>query len=165
MKLYLGIDPGKTGAAAALSDDGKLFIHDWSDPQSADLWVRELLIDRYAIIPMAVIENVDQRKMPRKYQGSAYMLGMSVGHWQMLMSVYGIPYQMIDPKQWQAAFTDPRDRVQADPKKRSLASARRFMPGHGHFFERVKDHNRADAALMACYAQRIAQLERMRIAN
>lgn len=149
MTWYLGIDPGKHGAAVAISRE-QIAYQDWDGPGKARDWINYLLdADK---IKLAVIEDVNQRRMPDKGRYAAYDLGRYSGYWEMLFTCFGIDYKLVAPKVWQSAMIDPICKFEKNAKHRSLSSARAIDPTVASIVARVKDNNRSDAALMAAYA-------------
>lgn len=154
MVWYIGIDPGKHGAAVAISRE-QIAYQDWKGPESARFWLKRLLNE--GPVKLAVIEDVNQRRMPDKGRFAAFDLGRYSGYWEMLFTCFGIDYQLVAPKVWQAAMIDPICKFEKNSKHRSLSSARAIDPCVDSIVARVKDHNRADAALMAAYASMLCR--------
>ncbi|WP_054031229.1 hypothetical protein [Desulfatitalea tepidiphila] len=148
--FFIGIDPGKTGAAVAISRD-LILVHDWKSPEAAREFFK--LVLEQGRIEMAVIEDVDQKRMPHKGRFGAYGLGLSSGFWQMLCICFGVAYQLLPPGEWQKAVLMPGGGK--DSKARSMATVRALYPGlREYIFLRSRHHHRADAALLAHYAVR-----------
>lgn len=152
MIAYLGIDPGKTGAVTLLHKDkfdglALLNILDWSDVTDIACAVRAWK-NTYDI-KLAVLEKV--HAMPKQGVTSTFSLGENFGSWQGILSSCGIPYELVTPQKWQRGLFRKTD---GDGKKRSLAVVRRLYPD-SDYFKRVKDHDRADATLMARYAMNL----------
>ena len=136
MDVYLGIDPGKSGAVAALSDA-------WEEPQFIRLketahdvseWIRDL-----AEWPKSrvIIEQVNA--MPKQGVSSTFKFGHSAGVCEGLIVGIGLPYKLIRPAKWQQLM---RCRTKGD-KNISKQAAQRLFPG-------VKvTHATADALLLA----------------
>lgn len=154
MVWYIGVDPGKHGAAVAISRE-RIAYQDWAGPIETKRWIDELLYDEK--IAMAVIEDVNQRRMPHKGRYAAFDLGLFSGIWVGLFTWYGIDYQLVAPKVWQAAMIDPICKFEKNAKQKSLRSARSIDPCVDSIVARIKDHNRADAALMAAYASMLCR--------
>lgn len=149
MTWYIGVDPGKHGAAVAISRE-QIAYQDWAGINAARRWIEKLL--DAGPVEMAVIEDVNQRRMPPKGRYAAYDLGRYSGIWESLFIFYEIAFAVVAPKVWQAAMIDPVNKFLKNSKHRSLRSARSIDPCVESIVARVKDHNRADAALMAAYA-------------
>ena len=149
MTFFIGIDPGQTGAAVLYDMVQIIDVIDYSDPVMVANQIGSWQY-KYDHIDMAILEKV--HSMPRQGVSSTFKFGTNFGVWQGILSAYQIPYELVTPQKWQKGLVTKSDGK--DAKERSLAVARRFFPG-SEYFKRKKDHNRADAALMAIYASRL----------
>jgi hypothetical protein len=146
-KAYVGIDPGKTGAAALITDEGTLDVLDYPGSPS-------LIVDRFRSwklsyeIVMVALEKVSAR--PGQGVVSMFTFGRNLGAWEGILSAFSIPFMMPTPRQWQKGIIDPK--AGADSKTRSLNTARRLFPDASLSLK--KDHGRADALLLAFWAKR-----------
>ena len=76
-KPYIGIDPGKTGAAALIASDGTNDLLDYpGDPTGIVAKFREWLLSHEVI--MAALEKVSAR--PGQYVVSMFIFGRNLGH-------------------------------------------------------------------------------------
>jgi hypothetical protein len=138
----LGIDPGLSGAFALL--EGPSLTRVWDAP----VVCRELDCDETARIvrearpDIAVIERVASR--PDSGVASAFKFGSVYGGLRGVVAACGIPQYLVVPTVWKRHF-----RLSAD-KEQARALAIKLWPGLG-YFSRVKDHDRAEAALLARY--------------
>jgi len=146
-KAFIGIDPGKTGVAALVTHASAHEILDYPGDPS-------LIVDRlrswklsYEIV-MVALEKVSAR--PGQGVVSMFTFGRNLGAWEGIISAFGIPFMMPTPRQWQKGIIDQK--AGADPKARSLNTARRLFPDAE--LTRKKDHGRADALLLAFWASR-----------
>lgn len=158
MKYILGIDPGKTGAAAIINSNMEIKdIYDWQDVESANEFIDDY---RGSLgIDFAVIEKVHAKPSVRimngkkvvKPQGSksVWTFGENFGMWQALVVAHCIPYHLSPPQQWMAGQITPADHEKV--KKRGLTVCRRLYPG-SNWFRLEKRDGRADAVLIARYA-------------
>jgi hypothetical protein len=156
--IWLGIDPGFTGAFVAVSNDGIVHHFDMPVEQvklggkteteiAAGLLRDELLSlqSDYGKIRMAVIERPmivrgqGSRSTARTFEGNGIVRGV--------LCCLCIPVERVTPQRWKKFMGLDRD------KKASLALARAKWPTVD-IFNRVKDHNRAEAALIAEYGRR-----------
>ena len=146
-KSFIGIDPGKTGAAALITDEGNHEILDY--PGSPSLIVETFMgwESKYNII-MAALEKVGAR--PGQGVVSMFTFGRNLGAWEGIISAFSIPFMMPTPRQWQKGIIDPK--AGTDTKTRSLNTARRLFPDAS--LSRKKDHGRSDALLLAFWAKR-----------
>ena len=146
-KAYLGIDPGKTGAVALITNEGAHEILDYPGDPS-------LIVDRFRKwklnyeIVMTALEKVGAR--PGQGVVSMFTFGRNLGAWEGIISAFGIPFMMPTPRQWQKGLIDQK--AGGNPKERSLNTARRLFPNAS--LTRKKDHGRADALLLAFWAKR-----------
>lgn len=144
--IILGIDPGVSGALAFYrSETGTLHVH---DTPTVD---KELDADTFAAIisdhrpDHAVIERVGA--MPKQGVSSTFKFGASYGMARGIVAALGVPHTLVAPTVWKRHFA-----LDSDGEK-SRALALRTWPGCGSF-ARKKDHNRAEAALLALWFAR-----------
>lgn len=149
--IYIGVDPGLTGAVAAIWDDGFAKIRDFSD-MSALVWLRQ--IDLFREPCFAYVEKVHLMKGQGISSGGKFMkaTGRAIG-W---LEACGIPYEEITPVKWQKLVFDSGTKT-GDNKADSLAMARKLFPSMLDRLKRKKDHNRADALLIAEACRRSRQ--------
>jgi len=148
MDAFIGIDPGKSGAVALLTE-GEAVAIDWPGDPGAAATLLAIWARRYDI-RLAALERVSAR--PGQGVVSMFSFGQNYGAWMGILAAMRIPYILPTPKQWQAGVVDRK--AGSDPKARSLAAARRLFPEAD--LSRKKDHGRADALLLAWYARREA---------
>jgi hypothetical protein len=138
----LGADPGLSGALAFLYDDGRIEAFDTpvvANEIDADALVR---IIRERAPRLAVVEC--GQSMPRQGLSSTFRYGVACGMLRAVIALSNVPYHLVSPVKWKRHFGLDSD------KEKSRALAIRLWPGCG-LFERVKDHNRAESALLAKY--------------
>ena len=141
--IYIGIDPGKSGALAVISDDGAVSVV----PFDTDTYVATL---RY--VPgqtRAVLEHVTA--MPKQGVTSMFHFGENFGYIKGLLEANGIPYELVRPQKWKKEFGITGD------KNSSIAVCKRLFPGVSlRRTERCRkdDDGMAEALLMAEYARR-----------
>ena len=145
-KAYIGIDPGKTGAAALISTEG-IDIFDFEDPVQAAMEIREWKND--FDITLCLLEKV--HAMPKQGVISIFTFGTNFGQWIGIMAAFQIPLKLIAPAKWQKEFFSKADGD--NTKTKSLTVARRLYP-HSEYFKLKKHHNRADAMLLATLAMK-----------
>jgi crossover junction endodeoxyribonuclease RuvC len=151
--LYLGADPGLTGAIAAVDAQGRVHLLEdlptitrgngkvkrELDPAGLAHLLRPLAGE----IRLAVVEQVGS--MPGQGVASVFSLGHTSGVIAGVISTLGIPLQLIGPATWKKTFGLTRDKTMS----RTVAS--RLYPDVS--LHRVKDHNLAEALLLAHYAK------------
>ena len=143
----LGIDPGKTGAIAIVSDDCELLdVVDMPDAAGSALGAQiRQLTDDWAPLDLtaAWVEQVASR--PGQGVRSVFTFGMGYGSILGALGALGIPVHHVTPATWKKS-----QRVTAD-KDRSRQRATELWPGQASWFARKKDDGRAEAALIARY--------------
>ena len=160
-KIYCGIDPGKTGAIAFIREDRSIFDvygERWVFDMPVEYYspkrtrisvsgVENILFDMYGLRTLCAIEK--QAAMPGQGVTSVFSLGDSFG---LLRALAGVAYDEVvevAPRTWQKKINRPST---GDSKADSLAMARELFPDYDGL-SRKKDHNRADALLLAVYAR------------
>jgi len=161
-KICIGVDPGTTGAIAFLGVEAgkieKVSIIDYADPIVKD-YLRSVS-DRAAFglsSVSAIVEEVGMRPGQDVRRVSKYVVhhGIIQGWLQMLST----SYKLVNPRTWQASIYRSIGANQPatdfnDVKPRHLAIARHEYAGWPDVLAaiaRCKDHNRADALLIAHY--------------
>ena len=143
--LVVGVDPGLTGAVAILTPAGHLV--DVYDLPVIDKTINCAELARYEgwrTHPErfhAVIEQVASR--PKQGVASVFRFGHVVGSLDATFAVLGIPTTRVTPgvwKRWAGIGPDKND---------ARRRATELWPSSASSFARVKDHGRAEAALIA----------------
>lgn len=152
-KAYMGVDPGKSGAACLLTEDNNVFFIDW--PKDDDIEHVYKTIEQWKAsydISLCILEKV--HAMPKQGVSSTFSFGMNYGSWKAIVAISQIPYLLVTPQAWQKGLISQKDGK--TPKLRSKAATKRMYPKHKHEFEGVRGgwlDGRADAALMAWVAR------------
>lgn len=142
--IYVGIDPGKSGAMAIIYEDGS---HREIVFQETDYMYELLALSGKKV--KCVLEHV--HSMPGDSKRGAFAFGENFGYIKGLLKAYRIPYELVNPQKWKREFS-----VTAD-KNTSIEVAERLFPGSD--FRRTerctKPHDgMCEALLMAEYARR-----------
>lgn len=163
-KCILGVDPGLTGALALIGPDG-VIVEDLPimangkggatvKNQINGAALAQLLRPHVADIRIAIVEQVST--MRQKGEGGAKQgmatngsLMHSLGVIQGVLAALGIPVQMVAPASWKKAMG-----LVGTDKEVSRAKAQQLFPAAP--LARKKDHNRAEALLLAVYGQNLA---------
>lgn len=158
MNTHVGIDPGITGAVAWIS--GKDYgVFDLPTMTASDKgkikWMvdaEELAFLLTANVPkladtMVALEQTSA--MPGQGVASMFSMGHSFGACHGVIGTLGYALTLVRPAQWKKDLGIGRKKGEdADVMKaKSLALARRHFPKAP--LERQKDHNRAEALLLA----------------
>ena len=137
--LYLGIDPGLTGAYAIIYGD-VIEVHKFVDIHTcADTL-------RFKDIKLAAIERV--HAFPKAGVSGMFNFGTNFGMWQGLLAGLSIPYILVQPKEWQKKILDAIKT--AANKKPSVGFVQRRYP---ELNLKKSQHNEADALCLVLYAK------------
>lgn len=158
--IVIGIDPGLTGAAV-LTLDGKLLecadlpvcarpggaggkVVNWLDVVGLARVLREWSA-RYEFVQFTTCVVIEQpAPMPSMPSTTSASLFDTVGAIRGVIAALGLGRVHVDPKHWKRAYG-----LKAGDKDASRECAQRLFPTSANLFKRAKDHNRAEAALLA----------------
>lgn len=148
--LYIGVDPGRSGAVAIISTLMQFEacrLGDREHVESVTLpWVRQVTAGRecFACLEdIGVIFGVDK--------GSNCKLFESKGWCSMLLAACGIPYMLVEPKEWQSQLGC----LTRGNKNVTKELAQKLLP---HMKDQVYHWN-ADAYLLAAYCKMVNEAE------
>lgn len=143
--MYIGVDPGKTGAVAILDDKGN-YINVLDFGQEG---LMSALIDYAPVVKFAYLEKV--HSMPGQGVVSTFSFGENFGWWQGVLGSLRIPYTTIRPQDWMKKYSLQKSSASDKP---GLEVARKLFPEAPLHLK--KYHNRADALLIAraCWEDR-----------
>lgn len=154
MKVFLGIDPGNTGALVWLREDGLVLdvqdmpvlkiktgktIKNRLSPQLLSDMLRSFPAESGTLF--AYVEQVGA--MPKQGVSSTFNFGMSYGMILGCLSALDIPFHTITPAHWKRLVG------LRGGKGASRALAAQLYPDRAGMFARVKDDGRAEALLIA----------------
>ena len=144
MKTYIGIDPGKSGALALLTEDGQCTVvpfHESAYPT----------ILKAASGPSSVCCLEKVGAMPGQGVVSMFNFGHNLGYIEGLLQAFDIPYQLVPPQTWKKEFCVTSD------KNTSIEVCRKLFP-HVCLLPTAKSRKPSDgmaeAMLLAEYARR-----------
>lgn len=159
MSVILAFDPGTTGAYALLHADGDLIVRDLpvlkvkrgkTVRSEIDLYELANQLRKIAAentITMAVVERVGS--MPGQGLSSTFGFGRTYGVIQGVIAALQMPMHLVTPVTWKRALRVPSE------KDGARLRASEIFPQYSHHWSRVMDHNRAEAALLAHWFQRL----------
>lgn len=158
--IVFGIDPGITGAVAALEDGEYVGVRDlplsgvigsavrWADPTMLTSMMREML---YALRPTAKQKIAYVERIHFSRQGGHLAAPTIMGSVFATLEMWGCPFVIVEAMQWKRhAGLVAAGSTGVQRKAASLAKARTLFPTCDEL-ERKKDHNRAEALLIASY--------------
>lgn len=151
--MIIGIDPGLSGAIAVLSGRDVLLLTDIPTVQFSNARIKNrvdgaLLADilrEYQEASLAVVEKVSAR--PGEAPSGAFSFGFTSGVILGVLGALKIPVVQPMPTVWKKAM-----KLSAD-KDLSRARAIELFPSASAQLARKKDHDRAEALLMAVWGQ------------
>jgi crossover junction endodeoxyribonuclease RuvC len=141
-RLFMGIDPGQSGAYAVIDGAGKPVAECRGAESVCDRagMIADLLLEGEVVL--AALEKV--HAMPRQGVSSTFKFGQSFGEAIGLLESMQIRYEFVTPAKWQGTLGC---RSKGD-KNITKHAAQRLFPG------RRIVHANADAFLIAEYARR-----------
>lgn len=153
--MYLGIDPGLSGAVAVLDEAGALVaLHDVpvltlstsrGTRQEYDVPGLVALLAPYAGLQAHVILEASQA-MPGQGTRSMFTVGVGFGVWLGILGTLGLAHTRVRPAIWKRSLGLTSDKEQARLR------AMQLFPGAD--LRRKKDHGRVEALLLAWYGMR-----------
>lgn len=147
MKTIIGIDPGKNGGVARITD-GKPCVGKMPDTLQDLWWLMESIAREHPPIYRdlqckAYIEAV--HSSPQMGVKSAFTFGQVYGNLEMALTAAGIPFERVSPQKWQKSMGC----LTKGDKNVSKRKAQELFPS-------IKiTHATADALLIAEYGRRI----------
>ena len=149
MTCILAIDPGISGALAfyytEVPDRVSVLDMPLLDGDVNPHALRDL-INGYAA-DFAIIEHVSP--MPKEGVSSVWRFAAAYTTARITVMLMGIPVTLVRPNMWKKALLLKSGK---DGKEQSRSRAISMFPECASRFARKKDHNRAEAALLAVYA-------------
>lgn len=150
---FLGIDPGVSGAIAMIAKDGLLLeledlpVSKVGTSNEIDVMALDSLLSLWEVDHLnckVILERA--MTMPRDGRVGAFNMGANFGRLQALLTVCSLSWSMVLPQAWKKSMGVTKD------KSSSILLAQRIFPGAS--LERKKDHNRAEALLLAEWLRR-----------
>jgi hypothetical protein len=150
--MYLGIDPGLSGAIAVLHEDGGLVaVHDTpvltlrtsrGSRTEYDIAGMAQLLAPYAG-PQSQVYLEEAQSMPNQGVRSMFTCGLGMGVWLGVLTTLHMPYTRVRPQVWKKTLGVSKDKEQARLR------AMQLFPGAD--LRLRKHHGRAEAILLGWY--------------
>jgi crossover junction endodeoxyribonuclease RuvC len=153
--LFLGIDPGMTGAVALLTATGSvLWVKDTPvakvERKGGRTTHEYLWADMAALfdeIPGPVHAGLEAtHAMPDQGVTSMFAMGRGLGLWQGILAALEIPFVMVQPQAWKKRYS----LLSLGKDGARIAAQARWPDAQ---LSRVKDHGRADSLFLADYTR------------
>lgn len=144
--IYIGIDPGKSGALAYITEQGMANAIPYDQEQY--LFVLRNLAKGDARC-VCCLEHVNA--MPGQGVTSMFNFGLNFGWIQGVLTALNIPFELVRPQKWKKEFSITGD------KNDSIAVCKRLFPGVSLYPTsrcRKENDGMAEAMLMAEFARR-----------
>ena len=138
----VGIDPGKTGAIAVLSDNTVIELFDLSGDYKNNTDYLIQAITSCTEDPLVILEKVHAH--PKEGVSSVWTFAEGYGVLLGVLTALGIEYEQVHPAVWKRAL----DLIGKD-KNASRAKAKELFPALEDKLKRTTDHGRSDAVLIA----------------
>ena len=147
----IAFDPGLNGSSAVLSREGLAVADDLptigeGTQRRVDAANLADFIREHGPYRLAVVEQV--HAMPGNGTASMFRFGQAYGTILGVLGAVAIPVRFVTPTQWKKAMGLDSS------AETSRARAIETWPHHAGLFSRKKDHNRAEAALLALWGLR-----------
>lgn len=158
--IVIGIDLGVTGALAAVDSTGSATIEDLPIVEAEDggkrLDARAAILLLRQLIPageagLLVTEDIRVRQMAGRKMSHATettLVGLRFAL-QAVADIARLPLRTVQPQTWKRRYALKADKGDA----RTIAAG--LYPQQAHQLKRVKDHNRAEALLIAHYGRTV----------
>ena len=164
LRLTLGVDPGQTGAIAALADGEFAGFIDMPTearkaggfqivPKKLSDGIRELLAEHPGAYVYGVIELVAAR--PGQGGTGMFRFGQSDGIARGVLGALGIALIEVQPQTWKRYL-----QLTGKEKDAARIAAIQRYPGAAKQLARKKDCGRADALMIATWAELTEQIAR-----
>lgn len=165
--IYIGIDPGLSGAVAVIDEDTpdagvKVFdtptilVEGEKTKRKYLVPAMALLLKPYADLEnrmgqkvLAVLENV--HSMPKQGVASSFCFGEGKGMWEGILAAFEIPTELVSPQRWKKIIMAD----QGKDKSAARFKAMTLFPSLADQLKLVKYDGRAEALLMAEYGRRL----------
>lgn len=165
MNVYIGIDPGKTGASAMIDPWGSILFLDAEKIELAAFGESILkfishgpgafvLLEKAQVMPGSVkrrrfgMPEGEQKPIEQGRVG-IFNYGINYGGYLGMLKALRIPYAEVHPMTWKKEFS-----LLHQPKDASRERAIQLFPQVAGDLKRKRDHGRAEALLLAEFARR-----------
>jgi crossover junction endodeoxyribonuclease RuvC len=157
--IFIGIDPGKSGAIACIKDDREIIlVRDYPGDVHGCVDIVDKIISKSDTIPrmhigkfiQAAIERA--QSMPKQGVRSMFNYGVNYGDWRGCLASPKIPFEHPTPQMWRKGLIT----TMGTAKNPSMDAARRLFPEAELYGPRggARD-GRAEALLIAEWLRRL----------
>lgn len=160
--VFIGIDPGVTGALVIITNQTARFFDCPSKVSNMQLIISQI-VSKYKRTHniFCYLENVHTIEKWSRQNGDKFMINF--GQWQGILASYNIPTALVLPKTWQKYTVEKQ--AGKDTKENSKINAKKTFywcfdgwkeDQHPSTAEKLigSNHNRSDAFLIASFCER-----------
>ena len=157
--IYIGIDPGLSGAVGVIGDTLDPMVFDTPTVLvEGEKTKRKYLTAAMALLlkpftgrpdVLVILENV--HSMPKQGVASSFNFGEGKGMWEGILGAFEIPFDLVSPQRWKKAIMAD----QGKDKSAARFKAMQLFPSLADQLKLVKYDGRAEALLMAEYGRRL----------
>jgi Holliday junction resolvasome RuvABC endonuclease subunit len=151
----LGVDPGIRGGLALVQLlDGNPRLIDAADVPVVGVGAKErvdaLALQEWIHMHAPARAYVERgQAMPKQGASSGFKFGRAIGSIEAVVAVCAIPLEIVEPSMWKRAL-----RLRGKDKEGARQYAIQVFPHAHHLLQRKRDHQRAEAALIALFGLR-----------
>ena len=142
--IYIGIDPGKSGAMAIILDDGTLYVERFDEGVKS---IYDLLLLTSKYDHTCILEKV--HSFPGQGVKSTFNFGVNYGIWLSLLRSCTINHDLVPPQKWMKHYIELGKYTKQERKNKLKYIAQSLYPG-----TKVTLVN-ADAILIAHYCKTV----------
>ena len=156
--IFIGIDPGKTGAIVALDSDGRVLLAELCPTylKEFDDTAMALLVAKLSGLggsdPELIVAGIEKgQTRPGESLRGAFSFGEGIGIWRGVLAANLIGWRWIMPQAWQqrALAGEKKPKSRKELKGAVTRSALRRWPGLHELLKLKKNQGVADAAWIA----------------
>jgi crossover junction endodeoxyribonuclease RuvC len=156
MRVYIGIDPGLSGAVAVLHGNGELVFFDTpttqisSGKKNKNVYIENKMTGILkGFVDYGVHVMIEkQQSMPKQGLSSTFQTGYGYGVWIGIINALGYPYTIVTSQRWKKVMMDGMGKEKAA----SCVRAQQLYPDAELFTPRRRAlDGRGNAALIATY--------------
>jgi len=154
--LYIGIDPGKSGAIALITAQCKILeLEDWPGDENTAAGLMWAISERYPEKKYEIVAAIEQvHSMPGQGISSSFKFGTNFGIWRMALAMLAIPFILVTPQKWQKGLISKDDKMLGKRKGSCVAAARLFPKAELYGPQGGAKDGRADALMIADWRRR-----------
>jgi hypothetical protein len=154
-RAYVGIDPGITGAIGVIVEnptypsviDVFTYTRCTDNTKQYDFYKMYKWLAGYSLRYNLEVSVEQQQAMPGQGVSSTFKTGGGYYAWLALCTIATPTFTVVSPRKWKKALGLDSD------KEKSRRLAIELYPELEHMLKRKKDHNRAEALLLAHYTK------------